>query len=97
MNVLSNICGFLFTKDSLSGINISVLRTVLKPFTHNVKTELTVERLTLNQCARSCKVRHSISIIKQSNISSLAQSFLAGPNRLGILLKFLVIFLDDFL
>ena len=90
--IFLNLWGFAFTKDYLSSINITVLRTVLKPFTHDVKTELGVERLTLYRFTRSCKVRPSLSFIKQSNISSLAQSFLSGPNCSGILLKFLVIF-----
>ena len=61
---LSNLWGFVFTKDSISGINISVFRTVLKPFTLDVKTELAVERLALNQFARFCKIRHSLTFIK---------------------------------
>ena len=96
--IFFSLCVFLCTKDLLSGVNIIVLRTVLKPFSHDVKkTELAAEGLTLNQFARCCKVRLSLSFIKQSNISSLAKSFLAGPNRLGILLKYVVTFLDDFL
>ena len=97
--IFFSLCVFICTKDLLSGVNIIVHRTVLKPFSHDVKkkTELAAERLTLNQFARCCKVRLSLSFIKQSNISSLAKSFLAGPNRLGILLKYVATFLDDFL
>ena len=54
--IFLNLWGFVFTKDSFSGVNIGVCRIVLNSFTYDVKTELAVKRLTFNQFARSCKV-----------------------------------------